>query len=299
MLCARASPKSQRRARRRRRLRPRNRRRARSACPARESCCCRLRGERVSPRSKQSPRPRPSRKQSPRPSRQAGANPDSDDYRVAKASFSPFEAEGVRGYLHKSTSAGDGLALTHGAGGNANSPLLLAVAEAFQNAGVTVLRCDLPFRQQRPSGPPRPGDAAKDRAGLRAAVAALRKIVSGRVFLSGQSYGGRQSSMLAADEPELVEALMLLSYPLHPPGKPAELRTAHFPRLRTRTLFVQGSHEPFGSIEEMERAMKMIPAPHRLTVVEGAGHDLKRGRFDLSALSGGLSQLVAAAPPRP
>jgi predicted alpha/beta-hydrolase family hydrolase len=218
---------------------------------------------------------------------------------VAKASFSPFEAEGVRGYLHKSATAGDGMALTHGAGGNANSPLLVAVAEAFQNAGVTVLRCDLPFRQQRPSGPPRPADSPKDRAGLRAAVAALRKIVSGRVFLSGQSYGGRQSSMLAADEPELVEALMLLSYPLHPPGKPAELRTAHFPRLRTRTLFVQGSHDPFGSIEEMERAMKMIPAPHRLTVVEGAGHDLKRGRFDLGALTGGLSQLVAAAPPRP
>jgi predicted alpha/beta-hydrolase family hydrolase len=218
---------------------------------------------------------------------------------VAKASFSPFEAEGVRGYLHKSATAGDGMALTHGAGGNANSPLLVAVAEAFQNAGVTVLRCDLPFRQQRPSGPPRPADSPKDRAGLRAAVAALRKIVSGRVFLSGQSYGGRQSSMLAADEPELVEALMLLSYPLHPPGKPAELRTAHFPRLRTRTLFVQGSHDPFGSIEEMERAVKMIPTPHRLTVVEGAGHDLKRGRFDLGALTGGLSQLVAAAPPRP
>ena len=218
---------------------------------------------------------------------------------MAKASFSPFEAEGVRGYLHKSATAGDGMALTHGAGGNANSPLLVAVAEAFQNAGVTVLRCDLPFRQQRPSGPPRPADSPKDRAGLRAAVAALRKIVSGRVFLSGQSYGGRQSSMLAADEPELVEALMLLSYPLHPPGKPAELRTAHFPRLRTRTLFVQGSHDPFGSIKEMERAMKMIPAPHRLTVVEGAGHDLKRGRFDLGALTGGLSQLVAAAPPRP
>jgi uncharacterized protein len=212
---------------------------------------------------------------------------------VAQASFSPFEAESVRGYLHKSRSAGDGMALTHGAGGNANSPLLLTVADAFQNAGVTVLRCDLPFRQQRPSGPPRPGDAAKDRAGLRAAVAALRRIVSGRIFLSGQSYGGRQASMLAADEPELVEALMLLSYPLHPPGKPAEMRTAHFPKLRTRALFVQGSHDPFGSIEEMETAVTMIPAPHRLTVVDGAGHDLKRGRFDLSALTGGLSQLVA------
>src|SRR5271165_5957498 len=139
---------------------------------------------------------------------------------------SPFEAQGVKGYLHRSGADGDGLVLTHGAGGNASGPLLVAVADAFQAAGVTVLRCDLPFRQQRPSGPPRPADSAKDRAGIRAAVAAVRGIVNGRVILAGQSYGGRQASMLAADEPELVEGLMLLSYPLHPPGKPAQLRTA-------------------------------------------------------------------------
>ena len=211
---------------------------------------------------------------------------------MAEASFSPFEAEGVRGYLHKSLSAGDGLVLAHGAGGDSRSPLLLAAADAFQNAGVTALRCDLPFRQQRPSGPPRPGDAAKDRAGLRAAVEALRMIVSGKVFLGGQSYGGRQASMLAADEPELVDALLLLSYPLHPPGKPAQTRTAHFPNLRTPVMFAQGSHDPFGSIDEMEAAVRMIRVAHKLTIVEGAGHDLKRGKFDLSALTGGLSQLV-------
>ena len=205
-------------------------------------------------------------------------------------SSSRFEAEGVRGFLHKAADgAGDGMVLTHGAGGDCNAPLLLAVADAFRSAGVTVLRCDLPYRQQRPSGPPRPGDAAKDRAGLRSAVAALRGVVSGRIFLAGQSYGGRQASMLAADEPELVEALLLLSYPLHPPGKPAEMRTAHFPKLRTRALFVQGSRDPFGSIDELNAALTMIPAPHTLIVVEGAGHDLRRGRFDLDALVRGLS----------
>src|SRR5271166_5914027 len=156
-------------------------------------------------------------------------------------SSSLFEAEGVKGCLHGAGGAGDGLVLTHGAGGNASGPLLVAVADAFQAAGVTVLRCDLPFRQQRPSGPPRPADAARDREGLRAAVAAMRGIVRGRVGLGGASYGGRQASILAADEPGLVDALLLLSYPLHPPGKPAELRTAHFPKLRTRARFVQGS----------------------------------------------------------
>jgi uncharacterized protein len=203
-----------------------------------------------------------------------------------------FEAEGVRGYLHKASGAAEGMVLTHGAGGNCNAPLLLAVADAFQDAGVTVLRCDLPFRQQRPSGPPRPADAAKDRAGLRAAVAAMREPVTGRMVLAGLSYGGRQASMLAAEEPQLVEALVLLSYPLHPPGKPAQMRTGHFPQLRSRALFVHGSKDPFGSTAEMEAALKIITVPHELMVIEGAGHDLRRGRFDLSLLTGGLSRLL-------
>jgi uncharacterized protein len=207
----------------------------------------------------------------------------------------PFEAENVRGCLHKAVNAiGDGLVLTHGAGGNCETPLLVAVAEAFQRAGITVLRCDLPFRQRRPNGPPGPSDADRDRAGLRSAVAAVRGIVRGRITLSGVSYGGRQASILAAAEPRLVDALMLLSYPLHPPGKPTELRTAHFAELRARALFVQGSNDPFGSIPEMENALRVIPAPHALTVVEGAGHDLKRGRFDLDRLIDAHRNLAAA-----
>ena len=196
-----------------------------------------------------------------------------------------FEAENVQGYLHKAAGGvTDGMVLTHGAGGNCETPLLIAISEAFQNAGVTVLRCNLPFRQRRPTGPPRPSDAASDRAGLRSAVDALKGIVSRRITLSGVSYGGRQASILAANEPQLVDALMLLSYPLHPPGKPMELRTAHFLELRTWTLFVQGSKDPFGSIPEMEDSLRAIPAPHALIVVEGAGHELKRGRFDLDRL---------------
>ncbi len=200
----------------------------------------------------------------------------------------PFEAKGVRGHLHEADEAIEGMVLTHGAGGDCNASLL-------QAAGLTVLRCNLPFRQQTPSGPPRSADSAKDRDGLRASVAALRAIVSGRITLAGQSYGGRQASMLAAEEPELVEGLMLLSYPLHPPGKPAQLRTSHFPQLRTRAMFVQGSNDPFGSIEEMQAALKLIVATHALTVVNGAGHDLRRGKFDLSVLTIGLSELLAKA----
>src|SRR5260221_3603172 len=125
----------------------------------------------------------------------------------------PFETEGVRGFLHRpDPGAGGGVVLTHGAGGNCNAPLLVVAAEAFSAAGLDVLRIDLPFRQKRPSGPPSPSGAAADRAGLKSAVAALRAIVTGPITLGGQSYGGRPATMLAADEPLLVEALLLVSY---------------------------------------------------------------------------------------
>jgi len=80
--------------------------------------------------------------------------------------------------------------------------------------------------------------------------------------------------MLCAEEPDLVAGLLLLSYPLHPPRRPEQQRTQHLPGLRTPTLFVQGTRDPFGSIEELERAIKMIPANTRLLKVAGAGHDL-------------------------
>jgi predicted alpha/beta-hydrolase family hydrolase len=181
----------------------------------------------------------------------------------------------VRGFVHRpATGTGVGLVLTHGAGSNARAPLLVTLAEVFAAAGVTVLRCDLPYRQSRAFGPPRPGDAARDREGLKNAVAALRKMVSGRTFLGGHSYGGRQSTMLCADEPGLVEGLLLLSYPLHPPRKPDQLRVQHLPRLQTPSLFVHGTRDPFGSPEEMESALSLIPAKTRLIKIEGAGHDL-------------------------
>jgi predicted alpha/beta-hydrolase family hydrolase len=164
--------------------------------------------------------------------------------------------------------------LTHGAGSNARAPLLVALAETFSAAGFTVLRCDLPYRQARPWGPPGPGDATRDRAGLNNAVAALKATTAGSVYLAGHSYGGRQSSMLCTEEPGLVPALLLLSYPLHPPRKPEQARTQHLPSLRTPSLFVHGTRDPFGSIAELEQALKMIPARTKLVAVEGAGHDL-------------------------
>jgi len=205
------------------------------------------------------------------------------------AQIAAFETEGVRGFLHRPNdppdgATGGGLVLTHGAVGNCNAPLLVAAAAAFSAAGLHVLRVDLPFRQKRPSGAPSPAGAAADRAGLKHAVGALRAIVPGEITLCGQSYGGRQATMLTADEPGLVDALLLFSYPLHPPGKPERLRTEHFPRLRVPALFVHGTADPFGTIAELRAAVSAIPAPIQVMPIEGAGHDLRRGRFNLAAV---------------
>ena len=169
----------------------------------------------------------------------------------------------------------DTLILTHGAGSNRNAPLLVAVDRAISALGIRVLRVNLSYREERPTGPPRPGDAARDRAGLREIVLKARSEHDGRVFLGGHSYGGRQASMLAAEEPGLIEGLLLLSYPLHPPRKPDQLRTSHFPNLRTQALFIHGTRDPFGLPAELEAALKLIPAQTTLVLIEGAGHDLK------------------------
>ena len=211
----------------------------------------------------------------------------------------PFAQGGVRGFLHRADNpGGDGLVLTHGAGGDCAAPLLVSAAGAFAAAGYCVLRCDLPFRQRRPKGPPSPSTAAADRAGLGEAVAALRAVAPGHVLLGGQSYGGRQATMLAADQPALVDGLLLFSYPLHPPGKPETLRTEHLPRLAVPCVFVQGTADPFGSPAELAAAVGLIAAATRILPIEGAGHDLKRGRFDLAPVVAAMADLLAQ-PSRP
>jgi uncharacterized protein len=188
---------------------------------------------------------------------------------------SRFERELVKGWLHEPASpSGGGLAITHGAGSNCEAPLMKAIAEAFANDGMWVLRFDLPYRQERPHGPPFPAQAARDREGIRRAADALRELATRHIYLGGHSYGGRQATMAAAESPELANGLLLLSYPLHPPRKPVQLRTGHFGQVQTPALFVHGTRDPFGSIAEMQAALAAIPARTELIVVEGAPHGL-------------------------
>jgi predicted alpha/beta-hydrolase family hydrolase len=193
-----------------------------------------------------------------------------------------IERDGVKGTLdHPAAGAGrNALVLAHGAGSNSNAAILKAVSAKLCERGWSVLRVDLPFRQKH-SGPPRPNEAAADREGLRQALHVLRGEagLEARLFLGGHSYGGRQATMLASESPAIDAAgLFLLSYPLHPPAKPTQLRTTHLPSLKKPAFFAHGSRDDFGTRPEMELALRMIPAPTQLFIVDAAGHDLGGGK---------------------
>ncbi len=157
--------------------------------------------------------------------------------------------------------------------------MLIAIAETLAARGWLVLRCDLPYRQRRPGGSPRPAEAAGDRAGLQAAAALIRPMLKPgtRVVLGGHSYGGRQASMLAAEQPNVADSLLLCSYPLHPPGQPDRLRTQHLDKIEAPVLFVHGTKDPFGTPDEMRKALQLVKHG-RIEFIEGAGHDLNRGK---------------------
>ena len=183
-----------------------------------------------------------------------------------------------------------GLVLAHGAGSNRNAPLLVAVDRALSTSGWLVERIDLAFRASRPHGPPGPGDAKRDQESIRAAIGSMAARAA-PVFAGGHSYGGRQTTMLAAEDEMLLKALLILSYPLHPPRRPLQLRTAHLKELRTPALFIHGSRDPFGSMDEMRAAIELIPVKTRLIELEGAGHDLTSRRgADLAGIAGRIAR---------
>jgi predicted alpha/beta-hydrolase family hydrolase len=151
------------------------------------------------------------------------------------------------------------------------------VANAFEAQGISVVRLDLPYRVKKPTGPPPPGSATADRAGISEAVKAARDRGHERVFIGGHSYGGRQSTLLAAEDPGIAEGLLLLAYPLRPPRpKGAAARTTHFPDVKTPALFFHGSRDPFGSADELRSAIELIPAAARVIASEGDGHELAK-----------------------
>ncbi len=161
------------------------------------------------------------------------------------------------------------LALTHGAGGTFATPSLVAYADAMAARGVHVVRFNLPYVE---AGRKTPGPQAQDEACWRSVVATLGARTK-RLLIGGRSYGGRIASHVAAAGAPCA-GLILLAYPLHPPGKPERLRTAHLERIMAPMLFLQGTRDPFADPTLLSRTLAALPGAtrHRL---EGGDHGHK------------------------
>ena len=192
--------------------------------------------------------------------------------------------EDIAGTAHEPDGTPAGVvALTHGAGGSRESPMLKALCDEWARRGWLAVRYNLPYRRRRPKGPPS-GSSATDIAGIVEAVAVVRRLADGPVIAGGHSYGGRLTSMAVADGLEL-DVLTLFSYPLHPPGKPERARTEHLPRITVPTVFTHGTADPFGTLEEIRPAAALINAATTIVEVTGARHDLGSKKMDVPALA--------------
>jgi uncharacterized protein len=174
--------------------------------------------------------------------------------------------------------------LTHGAGGSRESALLKRLCDEWARRGWLAVRYNLPYRRRRPKGPPS-GSAATDRAGIAEAVELARTLADGPLIAGGHSYGGRITSMAVADNELTADMLTLFSYPVHPPGKPEKPRTEHLPRITVPTVFTHGSSDPFGTINEVQAAAKLISGPTDIVEIAGARHDLGSKTLDVAKLA--------------
>ncbi|GEE03548.1 alpha/beta hydrolase [Gordonia spumicola] len=201
---------------------------------------------------------------------------------------SEIDADGVRADIIAPGEPRGTVILAHGAGSDRSSALLRVLTDALVSTGLAVARIDLPYRQQRPKGPPSPARSGADRDGIRAAVDAIGGRFDGPLIIGGQSYGGRQASMVAAEDPSVCDGLLLTSYPLHPPGRPEKARTEHLPLIAVPTLIVHGRSDVFGTSDEFAEAIALIGSPVRLLEIDKADHSLKPDRS-------GVGEATAAA----
>lgn len=168
------------------------------------------------------------------------------------------------------------LLLTPGASASRDQPALVAVDRAVSGLGVAVERMDFPYKRAGRKAPDRPPVLIAAVVEGSAALAASSGVAPERVALGGRSMGGRICSMAAAEGLPCL-GLVLVSYPLHPPGRPDRLRVDHFPRLRVPCLFVSGTRDAFAAPDELEAHTAAIPGPVTHVWLDGGDHGL-RGR---------------------
>jgi predicted alpha/beta-hydrolase family hydrolase len=173
------------------------------------------------------------------------------------------------------------LILGHGAGAGQLSAFMVNIARALAARGLDTVTFNFPYTEQRRRIPDR-GPILE--ACYRSVVETVRASVESArraLFIGGKSMGGRIATQLAASDPQLgLAGLVLLGYPLHPPGRPDQRRDKHIPAIVAPMLFVQGSRDAFGTPAELLPILKPLPLPPALHVVDGGDHSFKLARSD-------------------
>ena len=190
------------------------------------------------------------------------------------------ESDSVTGYLYaaaKKSPAGVTLILGHGAGANQLSGFMRLFANGLAERGIDVLTFNFLYMEQ---GRKVPDVNAKLEACYDAVIAAAgkhKKLKGNRLAVGGKSMGGRIGSQVAGgvENSDAITALVLIGYPLHPPGRPEKMRDAHLKDIHAPVLFVQGSRDAFGSADELKQAIKTSKLRATLYLVEGGDHSLK------------------------
>lgn len=175
----------------------------------------------------------------------------------------------------KQQTAGITLILAHGAGAGQGSPFMVNYATALSQRGIDIVTFDFPYMEERRRLPD-PKD--KLEGCYRAVIAAvLQRMASGRgrLAIGGKSMGGRIASQVAAGDLPEVSGLVFLGYPLHPPGKPDQLRDKHLLAIKAPMLFVQGERDTFGTPAELKPIIGKLKAPVELFEIAGGDHSFK------------------------
>ena len=177
---------------------------------------------------------------------------------------------------HEAGATAQVLVVAHGAGAGMDHPFMQGFADALAAAGVSALRFNFPYIEKGRRSPGSPKDAI---ATFRAAVDVATARTGRQVFVGGKSYGGRISSMAAAEGMPAL-GLVFLGYPLHPPGKPEQVRDAHLYDLSQPMLFLHGTKDSFATSEVLRAVLQRLGPRATDVPVEGVGHSFERSRKD-------------------
>jgi predicted alpha/beta-hydrolase family hydrolase len=195
--------------------------------------------------------------------------------------------------IYRAQSPRAAFVLAHGAGAPQSHPWMVKAARALSTRGLDVVTFDFLYAAARRRAPDRPNVLEDTWRAVVDAVRGRDDVKTDRLFLGGKSMGGRIAThVAAAGDVGDIHGLVLLGYPLHPPGKPSQLRVSHLPKVKVPMLFVQGSRDAFGTPEELAPFVSGLAAGSRVYVVEGGDHSLVRPRASGEGLDAVLDRVA-------